>query len=153
MASTRFVYVTYIRTTPEKLWNALTEPEFTRAYWYGTWHDTSWAPGSSWKLMIPDGRVGDSGEVVEIEKPRRLVLKWRNEFSPELHAEGFSRCTFELDPSGDAVRLSITHEINKTKSKFLEGVSGGWPKILASLKSFLETGEPLDETRHWPKGI
>ena len=65
MPKDRFVYVTYIRTTPEKLWDALTEPEFTRAYWSGTWHDTTWKPGASWNLMIPDGRVGDSGEVLE----------------------------------------------------------------------------------------
>jgi uncharacterized protein YndB with AHSA1/START domain len=88
MANSRFVYVTYIRTTPEKLWDALTKPEFTRAYWCDTWQDTTWEPGASWKLMIPDGRVGDAGEVVEVDKPRRLVLKWRNEFLPELRAEG-----------------------------------------------------------------
>jgi len=87
MPKDRFVYVTYIRTTPEKLWDALTEPEFTRAYWSGTWHDTTWKPGASWNLMIPDGRVGDSGEVLEVDRPRRLVLKWRNEFRPELRAD------------------------------------------------------------------
>lgn len=89
MANDKFVYVTYIRTTPEKLWAALTQPEFTRAYWFGTWHDTTWEPGTIWKLMFPDGRVADSGEVIEIEKPRRLVLKWQNEFMPELRAEGW----------------------------------------------------------------
>src|SRR5690242_247256 len=80
MSDSRFVYVTYIRTTPQKLWDALIKPEFTRQYWVGTWQDSDWQPGSSWKLMIPDGRVGDSGEVLESDPPRRLVLKWRNEF-------------------------------------------------------------------------
>jgi uncharacterized protein YndB with AHSA1/START domain len=76
----KFVYAIYIRTTAEKLWDALTKPEFTRAYWCGTWHECDWQSGSPWRLMIPDGRVGDSGEVVAIERPRRLVLLWRNEF-------------------------------------------------------------------------
>jgi uncharacterized protein YndB with AHSA1/START domain len=147
----KFVYVTYIRTTMEQLWEALTSPEFTRSYWGGCWHDTTWEAGSSWKLMFPDGRVADSGEVVEVEKPRRLVLRWRNEFLPELRAEGYSRCTFELEPAGDTVKLSIHHEIDKTDSKFLQSVSKGWPTILSSLKSLLETGESLEATRSWPK--
>ena len=153
MTDQKFVYVTYIRTTPEKLWDALTKPEFTRAYWAETWQDTTWEPGASWKLMIPDGRVADAGEVVEIEKPRRLVLKWRNEFMPEMRAEGFSRCTIELEASGDAVKLTVTHEIDKPKSKFIEAVSGGWPQILSSLKSLLETGEALEATKRWPKDM
>src|ERR1700759_3325064 len=97
MSQEQFVYVTYIRTTPEALWDALTEPEFTRSYWSGVWHDTTWEEGSSWKLMFPDGRVADAGEIVEVKRPHRLVLKWRNEFMPELKAEGFSTCVFELE--------------------------------------------------------
>src|SRR5215470_7706433 len=147
----RFVYVTYIRTTPAKLWDALLKPEFTRAYWYGAWQDCDWKKGSSWKLMFPDGRVADSGEVVEIEKPKRLVLKWRNEWRPELRAEGHSRCVIELEPADEAVKLTITHEIDRSGSKLIEAVSGGWPKILSSLKSLLETGKPLPRTDQ-PKG-
>ncbi len=67
MSGSRFVYVTYIRTTPEKLWQALLDPEFTRQYWLGTWQDCDWKPGSDWKLMIPDGRLADSGKVLEID--------------------------------------------------------------------------------------
>jgi uncharacterized protein YndB with AHSA1/START domain len=148
--NTRFVYVTYIRTTPAKLWDALTKPEFTRSYWYGTWPDCRWETGSPWRLMIPDGRVADSGEVLEIERPRRLVLSWRNEFMPELKAEGYSRATFELEREGDTVRLTVTHEIARDKSKFIDAVAGGWPSILSSLKSLLETGESLEGTRRWP---
>jgi len=150
MASSRFVYVTYIRTTPEKLWQALLDPEFTRQYWVGTWQDCDWKVGSTWKLMIPDGRVGDSGKVIEIEPHRRLVLRWRNEFRPELRAEGDSRLTYEIEQHGESVKLTIIHEMGKPGSKFIQAVSGGWPLILASLKSLLETGEPLEETRHWP---
>ena len=153
MADSRFVYVTYIRTTPEKLWKALIDPEFTRQFWCETWQECEWKPGASWRLMIPNARVGDSGEVIEIEPQRRLVLSWRNDFKPELHAEGHSRMTCELEPQGEAVKLTIVHEIEKPGSKLIEGVSSGWPLILASLKSLLETGESLEATRRWPEGM
>lgn len=153
MSQTRFVYVTYIRTTPEKLWQALTDPDFTRQYWAECWQDCDWKQGASWKLMIPDGRVGDSGEVLEIDPPRRLVLRWRNEFLPEMREEGDSRLTYELEPVGESVKLTLTHEIDRENSKLLEGVSQGWPHILASLKSLLETGESLVETRKWPEDM
>jgi len=141
--SDRFVYVTYIRTTPEALWDHLTKPEFTKVYWHGVWADCDWKPGSSWRLMYSDGRVADTGEVVEVDRPRRLVLKWRNEYRPDLKAEGYSRATFELARIDDMVKLTITHEIDRTGSKFIEAVSGGWPIILSSLKSLIETGKPL----------
>ena len=153
MSSSQFVYVTYIRTTPEKLWQALTDPEFTRRYWCELRLESEWKAGASWRSMIPDGRVGDGGEVLEIEPHRRLVLTWRNEFKPELRAEGYARLTYELEKVGDSVKLTIVHEIDKPDSKLIHAVSGGWPLILASLKSLLETGEPLEATRHWPKGM
>ena len=152
MEKPKFVYVTYIRTTPKKLWQALTEPEFTKRYWCSTWQECGWKPGASWKIMIPDGRVADSGELIEIQPEKRLVLKWRNEFRPELRAEGYSRLTYELEKMGESVKLTVIHEVDKPGSKFLEAVSGGWPHILASLKSLLETGESLVETREWPEG-
>jgi uncharacterized protein YndB with AHSA1/START domain len=153
MAESRFAYVIYIRTTPEKLWKALLDPEFTRQYWAETWQDCDWKQGATWKLMIKDGRVGDSGEVLEIDPPKRLVLSWRNEFMPDLKPEGYSRAVFELEPVGDSVKLTITHEIAIENSKLIEGVSQGWPHILSSLKSLLETGESLEETRRWPEGL
>lgn len=152
MASSRFVYVTYIRTTPEKLWQALIDPDFTRRYWAGTWQESTWQVGSSWRIMIPDGRVGDSGEIVEIDPPKRLVLTWRNEFKPELRAEGYSRLTYELEPLGTSVKLTILHEMDAPDSKLIGAVSQGWPHLIASLKSLLETGESLEETRRWPEG-
>src|SRR4029077_6565973 len=97
VTTSRFKYVIYIRTTSAKLWRALFEPEFTRQYWVETWQESEWKPGAAWRLIIPDGRVGDAGEVLEIEPERRLVLSWRNEFMPELRAEGFSRMTYELE--------------------------------------------------------
>jgi len=151
MKKAQFIYVTYIRTTPEKLWKALIEPEFTRRFWCNTTQESEWKPGASWKILMPDERVADSGEVVEIEPNRRLVLKWRNEFRPELKAEGYSRMTYELEKEGNSVKLTVIHEIEKEGSKFIEAVSSGWPHILASLKSLLETGESLEETREWPR--
>ncbi len=153
MTSSRFVYVTYIRTTPQQLWQALIEPEFTRQYWCETWQDCEWKVGASWKLMIPDGRVGDAGEVLEIEPCRRLVLSWQNQFMSEMHEEGFSRMTYELEEQGEVVKLTVLHEMDRPDSKLIAGVSNGWPNILASLKSLLETGESLEATRHWPEGV
>jgi uncharacterized protein YndB with AHSA1/START domain len=153
MNKSRFVYVTYIRTTPEKLWQALTDPEFTRKFWVETWQDCEWKPGASWKLMIPDGRAGDSGEVIEIDPPRRLVLRWRTEFIPEMKADGDSRVTYEIEQQGEAVKFTLIPESDTRDSKVIAEVSKGWPLILASLKSLLETGESLEATRTWPKGM
>jgi uncharacterized protein YndB with AHSA1/START domain len=139
----QFVYTIYIRTTPEKLFAALTQPEFTASYWGGVTHDTTWKPGSPWSLKLPDGRVADSGEVVEYDPPRRLVVAWRHQLSAELNSEGVSRCTIELEPLGDSVKLTVVHSIAKSGSKLLQAVSTGWPAILSSLKSLLETGNPI----------
>src|SRR5262245_5354924 len=92
-------------------------------------------------MLYPDGRVTDDGEIEDCDPPRRLVLKWRHQLRPELKAEGESRCTIELEPTGGAVKLTITHSMPRTGSKLIEAVSGGWPKILSNLKSLLETGE------------
>jgi uncharacterized protein YndB with AHSA1/START domain len=146
-AASTFVYVTYIRTTPERLWQALTSAEFTRQYWFGMHQETEWKAGGPWQLMFPDGRVADTGEVVEIDPPKRLVLRWRNEFRPELKAEGYSRCTMEVEPAGEAVKLTITHVMAHRESKFIEAVSGGWPRIVSNLKSLLETGRVAMETK------
>ncbi|MFO0815827.1 MAG: SRPBCC family protein [Gemmatales bacterium] len=152
MADSRFVYVTYIRTTPEKLWQALTDPAFTKQYWAETWQDSNWQPGDSWKIMIPDGRVGDSGEIVVSEPHKKLVHTWKNEFVPDLAAEGHSQLTYELETVGDSVKLTVTQEMKRPESKLIGAVSQGWPHILSSLKSLLETGESLVETRKWPAG-
>ncbi len=147
MNESRFVYVTYIRTTPAKLWQALTEPAFQRKYWFGMTQECAWEKGASWKMLFEDGRVADAGEVLEIDPPKRLVLKWRNEFMPELKAEGYSQATYTLEKAGDSVRLTVVHEIARPGAKFIEKVSGGWPMIFASLKSLLETGTPLEDPR------
>lgn len=153
MFASKFFYVTYIRTTPEKLWQALVDPEFTRQYWCETRQESEWKVGSPWKAFAPGDRLADEGEIIEIDRPKKLVLTWRNHLFPELNAEGHSRLTYELEPVGDSVKLTLTHEIDRPDSKLIEAVSGGWPHILASLKSLLETGKPLAETTKWPEGI
>jgi uncharacterized protein YndB with AHSA1/START domain len=140
MGKSTFVYVTYIRTTPQKLWSALTDMEYIKQYWFGMRCESQWTPGSSWQLISSTGQVFDSGEIVEAEPPRRLVIRWNHQNRPELKAEGASLCTMEIEPSGSAVKLSITHSIERDASKLIEAVSGGWPKILSNLKSLLETG-------------
>jgi len=146
------VYITYVRTTPKKLWQALTSPEFTRQYWYDTWQESEWKVGDTWKMVAPDGRIVNSGKIIEIFPTRRLVLKWHHEFQPG-HAEGYARMTYEIEKSGDSVKLSVIHEFDKPDSKFFKAISNGWPLRLSSLKSLLETGESLKETRYWPKGM
>ena len=143
MARSTFVYVTCIGTTPEKLWAALTDPEFARQYWFGCHCESEWTKGSPWKLVSSDGETLDAGSIVEADPPRRLVIRWQQQKKPELKAEGESLCTMEIEQSGSAVRLSITHTIEREPSKFMDAVGGGWPKVISNLKSLLETGAPV----------
>ena len=140
MARSTFVYVTYIRTTPQKLWTALTDQGFIKQYWFGMRCESGWTAGSPWKLIAPDGEVFDAGEIVAAEPPRRLVIRWQHLRKSEIKAEGASLCTMEIEPVGTAVKLTITHAIERDPSQFIAAVSGGWPKVVANLKSLLETG-------------
>jgi uncharacterized protein YndB with AHSA1/START domain len=149
MSKPKFVYVTYIRTTPEKLWTSLTNPETIRKYWFGITAECDWKPGSPWSIKFADGRTADSGEILESVPSKRLVIHWQNQFKPELKAAGYTRCTMEIeladyypDFGGKAVKLTITHEAETEQGgPMIEAVSGGWPKILSNLKSLLETGD------------
>ena len=147
-----FVYVTFIRTTPQKLWSVLTDPEIMKQYWFGMHQESEWKPGAPWRMVYPDGRVSDAGELLEVDPPRRLVIKWRNEWKPEMKAEGYSRCVMELepvdDPASGTVKLTITHSMERPDSQLIHAVSGGWPKVLSNLKSLIETGEVV--LKHTP---
>ena len=145
MSESKFVYVTYIRATPETVWEALTTPEFQKKFWFGGHQESEWKPGAAWTMYIPEIGTTDMGEVLEIERPKRIVLKWRNEFKPELKAAGFTRCTYEIEPQGAVTKLTVIHEAPEP-SPMIDAVSKGWPQILASLKSLLETGNPLPRT-------
>jgi uncharacterized protein YndB with AHSA1/START domain len=143
MAKSEFRYVTYIRTTPQQLWTALTDPEWMKQYWFGMHCESDFTKGSSWKLVGETGEVWDAGEILESDPPRRLVIRWTHQKKPELKAEGPSICTMEITPEADAVKLSITHGVEHADSKLVEAVSGGWPKILSNLKSLLEIGSSV----------
>ena len=139
-AQSSFVYVTYVKTSPDRLWEALIDPDFVAQYWLGNRPEADWRLGGSWKLLFPDGRIADQGEIVAFEPAKRLGIRWRNEWKPEFNAEGYSVCMMELEPVGDGVKLSVTHSIEHADSQFIAAVSGGWPKILSNLKSLIETG-------------
>lgn len=149
MSKPQFVYVTYIRSTPEKVWAALTDPEFNKRYWFGAHLECAWEKGAAWRIVLPDGKTADSGEILECDPPRRLVIgNWQNQFRPELKAEGPSRCTIEIEPAeGGAVKLTVVHVAEGEGGKLIEAVSGGWPRILSNLKSLLETGQVTMETK------
>ncbi|MBB3044049.1 metalloregulator ArsR/SmtB family transcription factor [Nocardioides soli] len=151
-----FVYTTYIRTTPDALWQALTDPSFTSRYW-GVELTSDWRVGSvvSWRFAGVT-MADDEGVVLESDPPRRLSYRW-HPITPEfgraigsdaeevarLAAEPRSAVTFEIEPVGEMVKLRVTHGGFAEGSEILPGISEGWPAILASLKTLLETGEPL----------
>lgn len=136
-----FVYVTYIRTTRERLWEALTAPSFMRRFWFGMAIETDWQAGSPWRLLFEDGRVADSGEIVEAVPHERIVMTWRNAWNAAFHAEGTALCRIEIEAAGEAMKLTIAHTMEQADSGLIGAVSGGWPKILSNLKSLLEVGE------------
>ncbi len=140
MSGSKFVYVTYIRTTPKKLWHALTTLEVIKQYRFGMSVESEWKVGSAWK-MYADGTLMDSGEILEIAAQKRLVMSWRNEWKPEFKAEGSSHCVYEIEPAGAAVKLTLTHSVDRPDSRFIEAVSDGWPMVMSNLKSLLETEE------------
>jgi uncharacterized protein YndB with AHSA1/START domain len=149
MAKSTFVYVTYIRTTPEKLWSALThDTEFMKQYWFAGHCESEWTVGSPWKLVSKSGEVMDIGEIVEATPPRRLVIRWQNEINAEFKAEGPVLCTMELEPLGNAVKLSVTHTMERDHSKLIDGVSWGWTIVVCNLKSMLETGSIAVQDAH-----
>jgi uncharacterized protein YndB with AHSA1/START domain/DNA-binding transcriptional ArsR family regulator len=155
MGRPEFVYVTYIRTTPERLWRALTDPTFTARYWART-YDTEWTKGAHYTVTQSGVRLDDPQQVIlEADPPRRLsyawngvsaelarVLGWSDEYLARVEAEPRSRVTFDIEPDDDdTVRLTVIHEGFEEGSATLESISGGWPRVLANLKTLLETGE------------
>lgn len=142
-----FVYVTYIRTTPERLWNALTDSAETPKYWLGVTAEADWREGGAWSLVFADGRVADTGEITVFEPQKRMVIRWNHQLMPEIVAEGPSTCEMTLETAGEAVKLTVRHSIDRPQSKLVEAVSGGWPQILSNLKSLLETGVPAVDRR------
>ena len=140
MKKPELVYTTYIRSTPKKTWDAITKPEFTREYWGGLANVSDWKKGSKWEHLTKENEAWILGKVVESAPPKRLVLTWAD---PDLLKDE-SRVTFEIEAVEDMVCLVVTHDRFKTGSKMAEKVASGWPRVLSSLKSFLETGKGLN---------
>lgn len=143
MSKPEFVYVTYIETTPEKMWEALTSSEFSKRYWFGTELKSDWKVGSSLALVM-NGTTTDTGEVLEADRPRRLSYTFKHVLDDELRHEPPSKVVFNLEPHGKFVKLTLTHEGFAEGSKMLDGISRGWPAIISSLKSLLESGKALE---------
>jgi uncharacterized protein YndB with AHSA1/START domain len=137
-----FVYVTYIETTPEKLWEALTSSEFSRRYWFNTELKTDWKVGSPFALVM-NGTTTDVGEVLAFDRPRRLSYTFHHVLNEAARKEPPTKVVFNLEKHGHFVKLTLTHENFAEGSKLLDGISRGWPAILSSLKSLLESGTAL----------
>ncbi|WP_411823928.1 SRPBCC family protein [Leptospira sp. 'Mane'] len=152
MEKPSFVYVTYIASTPEKVWHALIDAEVTRQYWFDPTNNkpahenvSTWEPGSEWRHeRIDDARTIDiMGKVVESIPPHRLVLTWARPSEVEEESK-HSRVTFDIEPHGNGlVRLVVTHE--DLDPQMLAGISSGWPMVLSNLKTFLESGRALSQ--------
>ncbi|MGH8108441.1 MAG: SRPBCC family protein [Arenimonas sp.] len=147
-----YVYVSYIATTPEKVWQAFIDIDVMREYWVGPGSDCSrinvsdWKPGSKWEHQRTDGSgiVDILGKVVEFTPPRRMVLTWARPSEAEDESK-HSRVSIDIEPvDGGTVRLTVTHD--GLDEQMLAGISGGWPKVLSNLKTLLETGKALPRT-------
>jgi uncharacterized protein YndB with AHSA1/START domain len=141
MSGSKFVYITYIRVTPERLWHALTTPEIIKQYRFGMRVESEWKVGSTWRMYAADGSLMDSGEILESVPQTRGVMRWLCEWKREFKAEGNSRCVYEIEPKGAAAKLTLTHSIERPHSKFIGAVAEGWPMVISNLKSLLETGD------------
>ncbi len=147
MGKPEFVYVTYIATTPEKLWAALTRGEFTKKYWYGRRIESDWTAGSPVSFFDGDSdTLTDSGVVLECDPPRRLVYSFRVEFDTEARKQGHSRVSFSLEPHDGMVKLTLVHD-GLPDEQAAKDFREGWAPILSSLKTMLESGKPLPQLR------
>lgn len=135
-----FVYTTYIVASPENVWHALTDQEFTKRYWHGTEVRSTWKVGATVDLVDPNGNVATTGKVLAYDPPRLLSYTWTVTFHEVFQCEGASKVTFELTPVREITKLTVTHEGFPPDSIVKDAISGGWPQVLSSLKTILETG-------------
>jgi uncharacterized protein YndB with AHSA1/START domain len=144
MSTPKHVYEVYIRTTPEKLWQAITSADATRQYYQrGLAVDSAWQPGQPICYRSPDGKAWVEGELLEVDPPRRLSHTFIGLFADPQRAERPSRVTWEIEQQGDVCRLTLVHDDFEGETETYGGVAHGWPVILSGLKTLLETGEPL----------
>ena len=142
MSKPIFVYVTYIAAPPEKVWQALTKADLSEQYWFGYRVEASGKAGDRMTAYSPEGVKAHDDPIIESDPPRRLVYGWKPLYK-DLPDERVSRVTFELEPFKDQTRLTVTHDDFDDGSKMYRMISKGWPAVLSSLKSFLETGKGL----------
>ena len=137
------VFEIYIKTTPERLWEAITDPKQRARYSFGVETQSDWAPGSTYEAKARGGTIDiAAGENLEVDPPRRLVQSFNALWSDDVKAEGTSRVTWEIEPVGSSCRLTVTHD--QLREGANDELYGGWPMILSGLKTLLETGEDLD---------
>lgn len=137
------IYEVFIRTTPERLWQALTDGELTRQYYFGSRVETDWRPGSRYAYPNPDGGIFVEGEVLEVDPPRRLVATFRPTWRPEAASAPPMTVTWEITPVGDACKLTLIHDGFDPATPLGQAIIAGWTQIISGLKTLLETGEPL----------
>jgi uncharacterized protein YndB with AHSA1/START domain len=135
------IFEIYIKTTPERLWEAITDPEIRSKYTFGARFSSDWTPGSRYEMDHPNATLLSEGENLEVDPPRRLVQTMTALWSDEVRSEGSSRVTWEIEPVGDSCRLTVTHD--QLREGANEQLYGGWPMILSGLKTWLETGALL----------
>lgn len=141
MEKPKQVYTLLIRSTPKKAWDAIKNPKFTRQYWGGMTNVSDWKTGSKWEHLNPENEVWVTGEVLECLPPKRLVVTWAD---PD-DLKDKSRVTFEIEPlEKNLICLTVTHDKFKAGSKMAGKVAWGWPRVLSSMKSYLETGKGLN---------
>jgi uncharacterized protein YndB with AHSA1/START domain len=143
MNKPKFVYVVYIAAAPEKVWQALTDPAMTEKYWFGFRVDASGKVGELMTALSPSGQEAHRDPIIESDPPRRLSYAWKPLFKG-MPDERPSRVTFELTPFKSQTRLTMVHDDFEEGSKILQMISGGWPAVLSSMKSFIETGRGLE---------
>jgi uncharacterized protein YndB with AHSA1/START domain len=145
----KFVYVIYIAATPEKVWQALTDGDMSEHYWDGSRLISDWKAGAPFELKLKRHDKNITGTVIEVDAPRRLVYSFHPHHDGVMEDEGPSRVAFEIERQDDQVKLTIVHDGFEAGSKVFEGISRGWPLVLSSLKSYLESGKVL--RAHWYK--
>jgi uncharacterized protein YndB with AHSA1/START domain len=144
MAESRFLYITYIRAPAQRVFAALTDPALNKQFWSGYHQESSWKVGSDFAIVSADGNAWDTGKVLAFDPPRRFSVTWNHQHDAAMKAEGESTCTFDLEALSDQLtKVTVTHVMPVADSKLIGAVSTGWPMIMSSLKSLLETGQAL----------
>lgn len=140
MTESRYSYTSYIKATPDAVWDALTSAEAMKTYFFGLPFEADLRTGGAWRRMFPDGQLMTEGEFLVVEPSSRLDMSWRNA-DPEKKAEGFSRCVMDLTPVvGEATKLSVTQSIGVPNSRLIAAVADAWPQVISNLKTYCESG-------------